>query len=167
MTRRIALAGAFVGTVAAANWTLQHFGIWQIAGLAVPSAVIWVGLAFTLRDLLHDAAGRWAVLAAIAAGCALSYAIAPVFAVASAVAFGVSELADLMVYAPLRRRRWLLAVALSGLVGLVVDSVVFLHLAFGSLDFLAGQVIGKAAVLALTVVVLAPRRGRAVLAGHA
>ena len=36
-----------------------------------------------------------------------------------------------------------LAVAASSVVGLVLDSVVFLHLAFGGLDFLAGQVVGK------------------------
>ena len=30
------------------------------------------------------------------------------------------------------------------MVGLVVDSIVFLWLAFGSLDFLLGQIVGKA-----------------------
>ena len=33
--------------------------------------------------------------------------------------------------------------AVSGLAGLVVDSIVFLWLAFGSLEFLPGQIIGK------------------------
>jgi hypothetical protein len=32
----------------------------------------------------------------------------------------------------------------SGTVGLVIDSVVFLWLAFGSLEFLLGQIVGKA-----------------------
>jgi queuosine precursor transporter len=36
-----------------------------------------------------------------------------------------------------------LAVLLSSLVGLIVDSIIFLWLAFGSLDFLAGQILGK------------------------
>jgi hypothetical protein len=36
-----------------------------------------------------------------------------------------------------------IAVALSGVAGLVLDSLVFLLLAFGGLDFLAGQVVGK------------------------
>ena len=35
------------------------------------------------------------------------------------------------------------AVILSGLVGSMVDSAIFLSLAFGSLDFLFGQVLGK------------------------
>ena len=38
-----------------------------------------------------------------------------------------------------------------GIVGLVVDSVIFLYLAFGSLDFLAGQVVGKAWMVLLAI----------------
>ena len=43
----------------------------------------------------------------------------------------------------LRERHLTLAIVLSGLVGSIVDSVIFLSLAFGSLDFIVGQVIGK------------------------
>jgi uncharacterized PurR-regulated membrane protein YhhQ (DUF165 family) len=50
------------------------------------------------------------------------------------VAFPVPQLADYAVYAPLRERNWLSAVALSNTVGLVVDSVIALSLAFGSLE---------------------------------
>ena len=39
----------------------------------------------------------------------------------------------------------------SSVVGLVVDSIVFLWLAFGSLDFLAGQVVGKAWMVLLSL----------------
>ena len=80
----------------------------------------------------------------VLAGAALSALVAPPSLVAaSAAAFLVSEAADLAVYTPLQRRGLVLAVALSGVVGLVLDSLVFLFLAFGSLDFLAGQVVGK------------------------
>ena len=37
------------------------------------------------------------------------------------------------------------------MVGLVVDSIVFLWLAFGSLEFLAGQVVGKAWMVLLSI----------------
>jgi uncharacterized PurR-regulated membrane protein YhhQ (DUF165 family) len=47
--------------------------------------------------------------------------------VASAVAFLFSELADFVVYQPLRERRWLLAVFASNVVGLVIDSILFLR----------------------------------------
>ena len=39
----------------------------------------------------------------------------------------------------------------SGLVGLVVDSVIFLWLAFGSLAFLPGQVVGKGWMVLLSI----------------
>jgi uncharacterized PurR-regulated membrane protein YhhQ (DUF165 family) len=74
--------------------------------------------------------------------------------VASGVAFLLSELADYAVYTPLRERNWLGAVALSNTVGLVLDSVIFLSLAFGSLTFLPGQIVGKAWMTAAAVVVL-------------
>ena len=67
------------------------------------------------------------------------------------VAFLLSEFADLAVYTPLARRRLITAVVLSSMAGLVVDSVVFLWLAFGSLDFLAGQVVGKAWMVLLSI----------------
>ncbi len=43
------------------------------------------------------------------------------------------------------------AVVASSVVGLIVDSIVFLWLAFGSLEFLTGQVVGKAWMVLLAV----------------
>jgi uncharacterized PurR-regulated membrane protein YhhQ (DUF165 family) len=74
----------------------------------------------------------------------ISAALAPAaLVIASAAAFLLSEFADFAVYTPLARRRLVLAVLTSSSVGLVVDSIVFLWLAFGSLDFLFGQIVGK------------------------
>ena len=61
---------------------------------------------------------------------------------------------------PLARRRLVAAVIASSSVGLVVDSVVFLWLAFGSLDFLAGQVVGKAWMVLLSIPFVAWLRRR-------
>jgi uncharacterized PurR-regulated membrane protein YhhQ (DUF165 family) len=98
-----------------------------------------------LRDVVQRCLGLRFALIAIAAGTALSALVAPASLVlASGTAFALSELADFVVYTPLQRQRLLLAVIASSLVGLVVDSIVFLSLAFGSLEFLPGQVIGKA-----------------------
>jgi len=73
--------------------------------------------------------------------------------------FLFSELADFAVYQPLRERRWLLAVAASNLVGLVIDSALLLQIAFGSLDFINGQIIGKTWTTIVAVpVLLALRR---------
>jgi len=137
-----------------ANWMIGHVGtvcvpdgpclIPVAPGLMAPSGVMMIGLALVLRDLVQRRLGlRW-VTAAILAGAALSGWVAPpALVLASATAFLLSEFADLCVYTPLQERRLLLAVFASSVVGLVIDSLVFLWLAFGSLDFLAGQVVGK------------------------
>lgn len=109
-----------------------------------PSGVLMVGLALVLRDLVQHQLGKGWAVAAILFGALLSGLLAPgPLVVASAAAFLLSELVDFAVYTPLHRRRLMLAVALSGVAGAVVDSAVFLWLAFGSLDFVVGQVVGK------------------------
>lgn len=167
----IALVG-YVSTIIAANWALKRYGIWTVASLAMPAGAFFAGLAFTLRDITQETLGKAAALGGIAAGAGLAYFISPAFAFASAVAFGVSELADFAIYqplraraaavafAPVRHRRWLRAVAVSNVVGLVVDSVLFLHLAFHSLEFLPGQIVAKTATTVVAVGILSLIRRR-------
>lgn len=162
---------AFIACIPAANWMIGHVGTvcvphgpclvpvlpWGPGGhaLMAPSGVLLIGLALVLRDLVQRRLGRSVALTAIVAGAALSGAVAPPpLIVASATAFLLSELADFAVYTPLQARGLVMAVLASSVVGLVVDSILFLWLAFGSLDFLAGQIVGKLlmVVLALPVV---------------
>lgn len=146
---------AYIATIVAANWALQTFGLVPVGfGLLAPAGVYFAGLAFTFRDLTQDFLGRAWTIVAIAIGAALSSLVSPQFALASGLAFFVSEIADLAVYTPLRRKHWLGAVALSNMVGLALDSALFLWLAFGSLDFLAGQIIGKTWMTLAAVIVL-------------
>lgn len=145
----------YIATIVAANWAIQTYGLVPVGfGLMAPAGVYFAGLAFTFRDLTQDALGRTWTITAIAIGAVLSAFISPQFAVASGLAFFVSEIADLAVYTPIRRRHWISAVVLSNTVGLVIDSALFLVLAFGSLDFLAGQIVGKAWMTLLAVIVL-------------
>lgn len=149
-------------SIPAANWMIGNAGtvcppdgpclIPVAPGIMAPSGVVMIGLALVLRDLVQRRLGlKWA-MGAIAVGAALSAALAPpALVLASAVAFLLSEFADLAVYTPLQRRRLILAVFLSSVVGLVVDSMIFLYLAFGSLDFLVGQIIGKAWMVILAL----------------
>jgi hypothetical protein len=51
-------------------------------------------------------------------------------------------------------------VGLSNAVGLLVDSLLFLPLAFGSLTYLAGQLVGKTATTVIAVGVLVGTRAR-------
>jgi hypothetical protein len=117
-----------------------------------PSGVLMVGLALVLRDLVQRRLGRGVGLMAIIAGAALSGAIAPPqLVIASTTAFFLSELADFAVYTPLQARGLVVAVLASSIVGLIADSVLFLWLAFGSLEFLAGQIVGKAWMVLLAL----------------
>jgi uncharacterized PurR-regulated membrane protein YhhQ (DUF165 family) len=157
----LCLAG-YVGTIFAANWALATFGLAPVGfGLLAPAGVYFAGLAFTLRDGVQHTLGKGWTVTAILAGALLSAFVSPTFAVASATAFLFSELADFAVYTPLAHKRWLAAVAASNVVGFIVDSVLFLWLAFGSLQFLAGQLVGKFWMTALAVgILLVVRRSR-------
>jgi len=162
----------FALTIPAANWLIGHVGTSCVVpqgpcvvpvapGLMAPSGVMMAGVALVLRDLVQRRLGTAISAAAVVFGGALSALLAPAsLAVASATAFLLSEFADLAVYTPLARRRLVAAVIASSSVGLVVDSIVFLWLAFGSLDFLAGQVAGKAWMVLLSVPFLAWLRRR-------
>jgi queuosine precursor transporter len=154
MTRFLPLI-AYIATIFAANWAIVTFGLVPVGfGLMAPAGVYFAGLAFTFRDLTQDSLGRRWTYGAILIGAALSGLLSGPLALASGVAFLVSETADLLVYTPLRRRHWLGAVAASNTVGLVIDSALFLWLAFGSLDFLIGQIVGKLWVTGVAVIIL-------------
>lgn len=154
MRNAAALIAAFAATIPAANWLIGNVGTVCVPdepclvpvgfGLMAPSGVLLVGAALVLRDMVHEAGGAKAAFLAIALGAVLSWFVAPpALVVASVVAFVLAELADLFVYTPLREKRLGLAVLASGAVGAVVDSAVFLLLAFGSLDHIEGNIVGK------------------------
>lgn len=146
---------AFALCIPAANWLIGNVGTFCVPdgpcvipvapGLTAPSGVLMIGLALVLRDLVQRSLGvKWAA-GAVLLGAALSAFLAsPALVVASAAAFLLSELADLAVYTPLQKKGLVLAVFASSIVGLFIDSAVFLYLAFGSFDFIWGQIVGKA-----------------------
>jgi queuosine precursor transporter len=116
-----------------------------------PSGVVWAGLALILRDLVQRQLSIAWNSPGILAGAGLSFFISPSLAMASAVAFLISELLDLAVYTPLQKRGLILAVIASTLVGLVADSLAFLWVAFGSFDYLLGQALGKAWMILISL----------------
>ncbi len=145
---------AFLALVPLANWMIQHVGTVCVPqgpclvpvapGLMAPSGVLTVGVALVLRDVVQRCHGLTVGLLAIVLGAGASMLVAPAsLVVASGLAFLISEFADFAVYTPLQQRRLVLAVVASSCLGLVIDSIVFLWLAFGSLAFLPGQVVGK------------------------
>ena len=162
---------AFGLCIPAANWMIGHVGTTCVPngpclvpvapGLLAPSGVLMIGLALVLRDLVQRRLGPGWTAVAIIFGALLSAWIAPgALVLASASAFLLSEFADMAVYTPLQKKRLVLAVLLSGLVGLTIDSIVFLYMAFGNLDFLAGQIVGKAWITVLSLPFIHWIRGR-------
>lgn len=146
---------AYIATIFGANWAISTFGfipVWP--GLLAPAGVLFVGASFTLRDLVQERLGRRWTVGAIVIGAALSYLVSPAFALASGVTFLISEASDFLVYTPLKEKSWLGAIAASNTVGLLVDSALFLWLAFGSLQFIAGQIVGKLEMTLLAVVLI-------------
>lgn len=157
------LIALYIGTIPGANYLIGHVGTVCIPqgpclipvapGILAPSGVLMIGCALLLRDLVQRRYGASWSLGCIGAGTVLSFLIAPpTLALASGVAFLSSELTDFAVYTPLARRRFYTALIASCMAGAVVDSAMFLWLAFGTVDHLAGQVIGKAyAVIAFAI----------------
>lgn len=166
------LLAVFVASVALANAATAHLGgpdrmIPIGLGLTATAGTVFAGLCLALRDALQDAGGRWAVLAGIGAGAAVSVITSsPALALASGVAFAASELADATVYTPIRNRarfgdrRWAAAVTLSGIIGAITDTLLFLWIAgFPIWTSAPGQLLGKTyATAAFLILGLGARR---------
>lgn len=144
----------YTASIVAANWLIRNVGTVVLEdgthlspvgfGLMAPTGVYAAGITFVARDFVQRNAGRRWALAAIIAGALLSALVNPQLALASGVAFLTAELADFAVYTPLERHRFVLAVLLSGIVGSLVDSALFLTLAGIPLGAaLAGSALGK------------------------
>jgi queuosine precursor transporter len=158
-----AFPAAYLSTILGANWAITRYGAIPVGfGLRAPAGVYFAGLAFTLRDLTQDFCDKrrfpWVTISTIMAGTACSVLVSPTLALASGTAFLLSEGADLAIYTPLKERSWGTALALSNTVGFVFDSVLFLWLAFRSLAFLPGQIVGKAWMTLVAWLVLQPYR---------
>ena len=158
---RLAALVAFVASIVAANYLTATFGLVPIGfGLLVTAGTFAAGFALIARDWVQTTSGRgWAVLAVVV-GAALSYVLStPALAVASGVAFLVSELIDLGVFTRLRTRFLPAAVLVSSIVAAPVDTVLFLWLAGFPLTWPAvlGQFLVKTALAGIVAAVLAAR----------
>lgn len=140
MTKRtfgVCALALFLLSIPFANWWLERHGLWDMPLVGnVPSAVWVVGAAFVVRDIVEITLGRKWTWVAIFLGTVLSWWLAsPKLAIASGTAFLWSEGTDALVFAPLADRgRFLLGVLISGYVASIVDSAIFVRLAFDSFD---------------------------------
>lgn len=152
--KKYLIAAGFLSCIPLANWMIGNVGTICIPngpclipvapGLMAPSGVAIVGAALVLRDAVQETFGVRVAAALVLVGAILSLAVSsPALAFASGVAFLLSETLDLAVYSRFRRRGLATAVALSGVVGAAIDTAVFSCLAFGSMSWQPGLLLGK------------------------
>lgn len=152
----VGLVALYLCSIIIANLTVAWFG----AGVVVVNALVLVALDLTARDKLHRAweydglARKMALL--IGAGSLLSAVLdwnALPVAVASCVAFALSETSDALVFSRLESHGWYAAVNGSNAVSALVDSVLFLSClaGFGLLPWAAVPVLALAQWLAKTL----------------
>ena len=145
---------AYLFSIPFANWLIDNVGNVRFPGgphvLSVgfgyeaPSGFLAIGFALVARDYVQHRLGKKYALLAIGLGVAFSFFVNRDLALASGAAFALGELSDFAVYTPLRKYSTFAAVAVSGIVGGIVDSLIFLQIAFDSIQYWQGQVIGKA-----------------------
>ena len=126
--------------------------LWLGPQAAVITAFLFIGLDLSLRDKLHDQwHGKqlwWKMLALICGGSAISIVLnwdALPIAWASATAFLAAGVGDALVYAGLRKKRFMIRANGSNVVGSAIDSIVFPTLAFGVFmpEIVLGQFVAK------------------------
>lgn len=144
----------YIALIVGANYAIATWGTVPVlfTSLIAPAGVYLAGFTFAARNLTQQSLGRRFGFAAIVIGAALSAILTPQISlggwlplpVASGTAFLLSETADALVWTRLRASGlWIGAMVTGEVAAQVIDSVIFLALAFGSLELLAGQVIGK------------------------
>ena len=166
------LAVVYVALVVLANWlaakyliSVPFFG----RSYTAPAGVLAIGFVLVARDWVQQLRGlRWtfaliigAGLLSLASGFVFGYSNVVRISLASLAAFIVSEgIFETAIFTPLRRRHFTLGVALSASAGNLIDSLVFLTLAFPAIwtSLYAGNVIGKFYAIAAAVIVTAARR---------
>jgi len=155
----------YVISIIAANFCVSYFGIVNYFGLVFPAGAIFVGLTFSLRDIVQREWGDWnvwyfmlvsAFLTTIT-GMMLSHLPIPLWkvAVASCVAFMVSEAVDWLVFTFLK---WDIVkrIMISNLFSTPIDSILFVGIAFGSFSFIAPPVYGQAIVKYVSGLLIIP-----------
>jgi queuosine precursor transporter len=163
----VPLALTYIGLVILANWLASKYVVSVGFGYVAPAGVFAIGAVLVLRDWIQQLSGLKATMAMVYVAGLASWVIGNAagwtslqrIALASVVAFTVSETVEAVVFTPVRRRSLSLGVGLSSAVGNALDSFVFLAIAFGSQQFFVGQFLGKTwMVLAGTLLTLMRRR---------
>jgi queuosine precursor transporter len=161
------LAVAFVGLVLLANWLASRYIVHvPLTPYLAPAGVFAIGGVLVLRDWMQQLAGLRRTMPLVYAAGLFSWLVGDLagwtslqkIAIASVIAFTVSETIEALVFTPIRNKNLTLGVALSATIGNAVDSYIFLTIAFSSTAFFWGQFWGKNEAIALGVLLTFARR---------
>ena len=161
------LAAFYVGLVILANWLASAYVVdVPLTPYSAPAGVFCIGAVLVLRDWIQQLRGLYWTMPLVYAAGLISWAAGDLagwtalekIAIASVVAFSVSETVEALVFTPLRKRNLSLGVALSGTVGNAIDSYLFLTIAFSSTAFFWGQFWGKSEMIAIGTLLTLMRR---------
>ncbi len=161
------LAIIFFGLVILANWLASKYTITvPFTNYLAPAGTLCIGGVLVLRDWMQQLKGLlWTMPIVYLAGLT-SWLVGDLagwtglekIAIASVIAFSVSETVEALIFTPLRKKHLTAGVGLSATVGNALDSYIFLAIAFGSQAFFWGNFIGKLEMIAIGVVLTAGRR---------
>ncbi len=163
----VTLALVFIGVVVLANYAASKWTIHVLfTPYTAPAGAYAIGAILVLRDWLQQGYGLLKTMPLVYVAGLISWGVGDLagwtslekIAIASVVAFTVSETVEAAVFTPIRKRNLPLGVGLSGTVGLALDSWIFLSIAFGSLAFFWGQFWAKFTAVAIGVILTALRR---------
>lgn len=146
MKMKYKMTAAYIAAIVLVNIGFVHVPLVPLFGEMFPPMSIVVGAVFILRDYAQREIGHH-ILAAMLIGAGLSYVMAdPYVAVASLVAFLISELVDWYVYTftkrPLAQR-----ILISSAISTPIDSAVFLEM-IGHFSWLGFAMMTAAKMLA-------------------
>lgn len=136
-------------------------------GLFVPAGVFAIAPIFTLRDQIHRNYGAKKVAILILVASAISLGISVLLGnallgkvtIASVIAFIISEYADTWIYHLTRNQTWMNRVLKSNAVSTLLDSIIFITLAFGFiLPLILGQYIVKMLIAWITGLILSKNK---------
>jgi len=144
---------------------VAYFGIVNYFGLTFPAGAVFIGLTFSLRDLVQREWGDaevWYFMIISAAlttvmGILLSHLPIPLWKVAAAsgTAFIISEAIDWAVFTIFK---WdiIKRIVVSNLFSTPIDSILFVGIAFGSFNFMTPSVYGQAIVKYISGLLIIP-----------
>lgn len=125
--RRLFLSAAYVAVALLVNYTISWWPPREVFGINMPPGLLLVGLVFVMRDYAQREIGQGVIGLTLLAALLTYFLVDPVVALASGLAFIVSEGIDQLIFTitkrPLKDR-----IVISSFVAVPFDGLIFLGL---------------------------------------